>query len=124
MNDESTGRKPLEELKPIWGENTPPPEHMLNEFNSPIALNFGDMSIVGIVAWDDDAQEYAFYPAERDDDGTWLCTQVETNQKGYDNILYGLSTYLGIFATRGIEVKTQAELELSAAEEAFGIGYA
>jgi len=111
----------LSALKQLWINDTPPPRNRLHDNNRPVAITLEDLTITGMVAWDESVKQYAFYHAEQSRDGQWIHTEANTDMAGYCAIRDILRQQLGINVTRGIETLSIPELEALAMDEQYGV---
>lgn len=80
--------------------------------------------MVGLVAWMPEISQYGFWHTE-EHNGAWEHTEAHTTEEGYCQLRDILRKKLGVYVTRGIKIRSEAEMAFNqAAMRSGGFGNA
>lgn len=98
-----------------WKKSTPPPSAEPDKFNVVLDTNYDGKIISGVVAWVPEIQRYAFYTVKQAKDGIWDLTTLPVTEYDYIELRDYLRKHLFVYATRGLEIVTEAEIQFERA---------
>ncbi|MFT5832078.1 MAG: hypothetical protein ACI9SY_000459 [Candidatus Paceibacteria bacterium] len=105
---------------PIWDNDVPPNHDNPNEYNLAVSINYYGHEITGIVIWVKEIDRYAFHIATVVDDTKWDLTELAVPEETYTSIRNHLRQKMSVYATRGLIIASEEEIQMQLAEDRYG----